>query len=118
MAPAPGKTATILVASDTHGALTGAYHPSGLTVVLVNQVGSVRSVQRNLGPTVQLGDSLRMLGHSRAAEPRRPRRAGPGRESASGPRRLTGSGKPARATAGPAVPAVPDADTLSGVPGT
>ena len=64
MAPKPGKTATILVASDTHGALTGAYHPSGLTVVLVDQVGSVRSVQQNLGPTVQLGDSLRMLGHA------------------------------------------------------
>jgi hypothetical protein len=64
MAPKPGKTATILVASDTHGVLTGAYHPSGLTVVLVDQVGSVRSVQRNLAPTVQLGDSLSMLGHT------------------------------------------------------
>ena len=62
--PDPAQTATILVASDTHGALTGAYHPSGLTVVLVDQVGSVRSVQRNLGPAVQLGDSLRMLGHA------------------------------------------------------
>ena len=41
-----------------------AYHPSGLTVVLVDQVGSVRSVQKNLGPPVQLGDSLRMLGHA------------------------------------------------------
>ena len=64
MAPKPGKTATILVASDTHGVLTGAYHPSGLTVVLVDQVGLVRSVQRNLEPTVRLGDSLRMLGHA------------------------------------------------------
>jgi hypothetical protein len=64
MAPALGKTATIKVASDTHGALTGAYHPSGLTVVLVDQIGSVRRVQKNLGPTVQLSDSLRMLGHA------------------------------------------------------
>ena len=64
MAPKPSKTATILVASDTHGVLTGAYHPSGLTVVLVDQVGSVRSVQKNLGPAVQLGDSLSMLGHA------------------------------------------------------
>ncbi len=64
MAPKPSKTATILVASDTHGVLTGAYHPSGLTVVLVDQVGSVRSVRKNLGPTVRLGDSLSMLGHA------------------------------------------------------
>ncbi len=64
MAKAQGKTAAITVASDTHHALTMAYHPSGLTVVLVNQVGSVRSVQKNLGPPVQLGDSLRMLGRS------------------------------------------------------
>jgi hypothetical protein len=63
MALKSGQTAAILVASDTHGALTSAYHPSGLTVVLVDQVGSVRSVQRNLRPDVQLGDSLHMLGH-------------------------------------------------------
>ena len=64
MAKAQGKTAAITVASDTHHALTTAYQPSGLTVVLVDQVGSVRSVQKNLGPTVQLGDSLSMLGHT------------------------------------------------------
>ena len=64
MASEPGKAATIQVASDTHGALTGAYHPSGLTVVLVDQIGSVRSVQKNLEPTVRLSDSLRMLGHA------------------------------------------------------
>ena len=64
MAPKASKTAMILVASDTHGVLTGAYHPSGLTVVLVDQVGSVRSVQKNLGPAVQLGDSLSMLGQA------------------------------------------------------
>jgi hypothetical protein len=64
MAPAHAKTAAIRVASDTHGALTSAYHPSGLTVVLVDRVGSVRSVQRNLGPAAHLGGSLRMLGQS------------------------------------------------------
>jgi hypothetical protein len=64
MAKAQGKTAAITVASDTHHALTMAYHPSGLTVVLVDQVGSVRSVQKNLGPPVQLGDSLSVLGRS------------------------------------------------------
>ena len=60
----PPQAATILVASDTHRALGGAYHPSGLTVVLVDQVGSVRSVQRNLPPTVQLGGSLSALGQA------------------------------------------------------
>ena len=60
----PRRSAAILVASDTHGALSGAYHPSGLTVVLVDQVGSVRSVQRNLSPSVQLGDSLSTLGYT------------------------------------------------------
>lgn len=64
MVPKPGKTATILVARDTHGALASAYHRSGLTVVLVDRVGSVRNVQQNVAPTVQLGDSLRMLGHA------------------------------------------------------
>jgi hypothetical protein len=64
MVPAHANPATVLVASDTHGALTGAYHPSGLTVVLVDQVGSVRSVRWNLAPTAHLGDSLHMLGHA------------------------------------------------------
>jgi len=59
----PGRDATIVLATDTHGALGRAYHPSGLTVVLVDQVGSVRSVQPNLRPSVQLGSSLRALGH-------------------------------------------------------
>jgi hypothetical protein len=59
----PHRTATILVASDTDGALSGTYRPSGLTVVLVDEAGSVRSVQRNLSPSVQLGDSLRTLSH-------------------------------------------------------
>ena len=64
MAAAHGETAAIIVASDTQGALTRAFHPSGLTVVLVDQVGSVRKMQKNLGPPVQLGDSLSMLGHA------------------------------------------------------
>jgi hypothetical protein len=58
------RTAATRVASDNHGALSSTYHPSGLTVVLVDQVGFVRKVQRNLGPDVQLGDSLRVLGHN------------------------------------------------------
>jgi len=64
MAPAHATAAAIHVASDTHGALTSAYHPSGLTVVLVDRVGSVRSVQKNIGPAAQLGGSLSMLGQS------------------------------------------------------
>jgi hypothetical protein len=64
MAPGHGKTAPVVVASDAHGVLTSVYHPSGLTVVLVDQVGSVRSVQRNLPPSVQLGGSLSTLGHA------------------------------------------------------
>lgn len=63
MAPTDQKTAAIRVASDTGGVLTSVYRPSGLTVVLVDQVGSVRDVQRNLRPSVQLGDSLSTLGH-------------------------------------------------------
>jgi hypothetical protein len=64
MASAHGKTVAILVYTDTDGALTRAYQPSGLTVVLVDQVGSVRVVQRDLGTPVQLSDSLRLLGNS------------------------------------------------------
>jgi hypothetical protein len=60
----PHRTATIQVASDPDGALNGTYRPSGLTVVLVDQAGLVRSVQQNLSPSVQLGDSLRTLSHS------------------------------------------------------
>jgi hypothetical protein len=60
------RNATTHVASDTYGALSGAYHPSGLTVVLVDHVGAVRSVQRNLPPDAQLGDSLRALGQNTA----------------------------------------------------
>jgi hypothetical protein len=60
------RSATTHVASDTYGALSSAYDPSGLTVILVDHVGAVRIVQRNLAPPVQLGDSLRALGQSTA----------------------------------------------------
>lgn len=65
MAQARGKApVTIQVASDTDGALNRAYQPDGLTVVLVDQVGSVRVIQKNLGTPVQLGGSLQLLGSS------------------------------------------------------
>jgi hypothetical protein len=60
----PHPTSKLVVASDNNGVLTSAYHPSGLTVVLVDHLGSVRSVQKNLPPSVRLGDSLSTLGHS------------------------------------------------------
>ncbi len=64
MVPAHGKTAAVHFASDTHGVLASAYRPSGLTVVLVDQVGVVRSVQSKVGPGVQLGGGLSSLGHA------------------------------------------------------
>lgn len=66
MAKTLGKTAPIQVASDTAGALTRAYQPSELTVVLVDQVGSVRVIHKNLRTPVQLGDSLHLLSDSAA----------------------------------------------------
>jgi hypothetical protein len=60
----PHQTTMLVVASDTHEALTGAYLPSGLTVILVDQVGLVRKVQRDIAPTVRLGDSLQSLGQA------------------------------------------------------
>jgi hypothetical protein len=66
MARADGKAPVmpIQVASDDQDALNRAYVPDGLTVVLVDQVGSVRVIQKNLGTPVQLGDSLQLLGSS------------------------------------------------------
>jgi hypothetical protein len=61
MAPPHGKTAAVRVGSDTHGVLTSVYRPSGLTVVLVDRVGSVRSVQQNVPASIQLGGSLSTL---------------------------------------------------------
>lgn len=60
----PHRPGTVRVASDTDRALSGAFHPAGLTVVLVDHVGSVRSVQRNLSPSVQLSDRLSDLGQA------------------------------------------------------
>ncbi|HEY9243532.1 MAG TPA: hypothetical protein VIP48_16215 [Streptosporangiaceae bacterium] len=65
MAQARGNApVTIHVASDTDGALNRAYRPDRLTVVLVDRVGSVRVIQKNLRTPVQLGDSLQLLGSS------------------------------------------------------
>jgi hypothetical protein len=64
IALAHGTTAAVQVASDTHHVLTSVYRPSGLTVILVDQVGSVRSVQRDVLPSVQLGSSLSTLGQA------------------------------------------------------
>jgi hypothetical protein len=46
---------------DASDVLGSAYHRTGLTAVLVYADGSVSKVQRNLGPGVQLGSSLRAL---------------------------------------------------------
>ncbi len=54
----------IQAGSDNQGALTRAYQPSELTVVLVDKVGSVRVIQKKLTPPVQLSDSLSLLGSS------------------------------------------------------
>jgi hypothetical protein len=48
------------VVTDTDDAM-GAYHPAGLTAVLVDRDGAVRSVVENLGPAAQLEGSLRAL---------------------------------------------------------
>ena len=47
--------------TDTDDVMSDAYHPAGLTAVLVDRDGSVRSVRRHLGPAVQLKDSMRAL---------------------------------------------------------
>jgi hypothetical protein len=48
------------VATDTLDAM-GAYHPVGLTAVLVYRDGLVRSISMHLGPRVQLKDSMKAL---------------------------------------------------------
>ncbi len=58
------KTAKVQVASDADGALSHAYRPAGLTVILVDNVGSVRNVQHHLRPPVQLATSLHALGQT------------------------------------------------------
>jgi hypothetical protein len=48
------------VVTDTHDAMS-AYHPAGLTAVLVDKDGAVRSIRPDLGPAAQLEGSLRAL---------------------------------------------------------
>ncbi len=49
------------VVTDTHDAMGGAYHPVGLTAVLVYRDGLVRSLNTHLGPGVQLKGSMKAL---------------------------------------------------------
>ena len=49
------------VVTDTHDAMGGAYHPAGLTAVLVYRDGLVRSINPMLGPGVQLKDGMKAL---------------------------------------------------------
>lgn len=49
------------VVTDTEDAMGGTYQPSGLTAVLVDKDGSVRSVTPDLGPGLQLESSIRAL---------------------------------------------------------
>ena len=49
------------VVTDIHDALAGAYHPAGLTAVLVYRDGLVRSINSRLGPGVQLKDAIKAL---------------------------------------------------------
>jgi hypothetical protein len=50
-----------LVVTDTQDAMGGAYHPVGLTAVLVYGDGLVRSINTHLGPGVQLKDGMKAL---------------------------------------------------------
>ncbi len=49
------------VVTDTYDAMTDAYHPVGLTAVLVYRDGLVRSINFHLGPGVQLKDGMKAL---------------------------------------------------------
>jgi hypothetical protein len=49
------------VVTDPRGALGATYQPFGLTAVLVGKDGSVRDIQQNLGPALQLQASLQAL---------------------------------------------------------
>ena len=49
------------VARDTRDAMGTAYQPAGLTAVLVDKDGSVRSVHQDLGPALHLEGSLKAL---------------------------------------------------------
>jgi hypothetical protein len=49
------------VVTDTHGAMSAAYHPVGLTAVLVYRDGLVRSINLHLGSGVRLKDDMKAL---------------------------------------------------------
>ncbi len=49
------------VVTDTQDAMGTAYHPVGLTAVLVYRDGLVRSIDPHLGPGVQLKDGMKAL---------------------------------------------------------
>jgi hypothetical protein len=49
------------VVTDTHDAMGGAYHPVGLTAVLVYRDGLVRSINPQLGSGLQLTDGMAAL---------------------------------------------------------
>jgi hypothetical protein len=49
------------VVTDTQDALGGTYQPVGLTAVLVDKDGSVRSIQQNLSSALELEGSMRAL---------------------------------------------------------
>ena len=49
------------VMTDTHDAMGAAYHPVGLTAVLVYRDGLVRSIHPDLGSGVQLKDGMKAL---------------------------------------------------------
>jgi hypothetical protein len=53
------------VVTDARDAMGRTYQPEGLTAILVDQDGSVRSIQQNLGPGLQLEGSLQALTSSR-----------------------------------------------------
>ncbi len=53
------------VVTDPRDALSGTYQPVGLTAVLVDKDGLVRSIQQNLSPALHLQGSLRALAEGR-----------------------------------------------------
>lgn len=53
------------VVRDTHDAMGRAYQPAGLTAVLVDKNGSVRSIKQDLGPASHLDGSLKALNRAR-----------------------------------------------------
>ena len=91
------------VVTDSRDVMGSAYRAAGLTAVLVDSGGAVRSVRRDLGPAVQLETSMRAL-----ARPTPEGLDDPGRHHAAGrsgraAARLTRCG--AAALSAPAPPA-------------